>query len=221
MALLMWGGQVHVISTHDGVDNPFNELITDARSGKKPYSVHRVTFNEALAEGLYRRICLRRGIDWTADGEAAWAKSIRDSYGSDADEELDCIPKNSGGAWLSRALIESRMSANTPVLRWECKEGFELLSDEIRKAECNDWLKEHLLPLLEALPLDAISFNGEDFGRTGDLTVHVPLIQCQNLTRRVLSYWSCATSLSPARTDRVLSDGQAATFYGRCPRFPW
>lgn len=185
MALLMWGGQVHVISTHDGVDNPFNELITDARSGKKPYSVHRVTFNEALAEGLYRRICLRRGIDWSADGEAAWAKSIRDSYGSDADEELDCIPKNSGGAWLSRALIESRMSANTPVLRWECKEGFELLSDDIRKAECNDWLKENLLPLLEALPSDAISFNGEDFGRTGDLTVHVPLIQCQNLTRRV------------------------------------
>lgn len=32
---------------------------------------------------------------------------------------------------------------------------------------------------------DAISFNGEDFGRTGDLTVHVPLIQAQNLVRRV------------------------------------
>lgn len=185
MALLMWGGQVHVISTHDGVDNPFNELITDARSGKKPYSVHRITFDEALAEGLYRRICLRRGIDWTAEGEAVWAKSIRDSYGSDAEEELDCVPKNSGGAWLSRALIESRMSADTPVLRWECRSGFELLSDDIRKAECNDWLKDKLLPLLEALPAEAISFNGEDFGRTGDLTVHVPLIQLQNLTRRV------------------------------------
>ena len=38
MALLMWGGQVHIISTHDGVDNPFNELINDVRAGKKPYS---------------------------------------------------------------------------------------------------------------------------------------------------------------------------------------
>ncbi|MEJ2792083.1 terminase family protein [Iodobacter sp. LRB] len=185
MALLMWGGQVHVISTHDGVDNPFNELITDARSGKKPYSVHRVTFDDALAEGLYQRICLRLGKDWTAEGEAQWAKEIRDFYGDDADEELDCVPKNSGGAWLSRALIESRMNKDTPVLRYECKAGFELLPDHIRKAECGDWLEEKLAPLLAKLPPDAISFNGEDFGRTGDLSVHVPLIQQQNLTCHV------------------------------------
>ena len=77
------------------------------------------------------------------------------------------------------------MSADTPVLRWECKAGFELLPDHIRKADCQDWLEEHLAPLLAVLPADAISFNGEDFGRSGDLTVHVPLIQQQNLVRRV------------------------------------
>mgnify|MGYP001254124450 CR=1 FL=1 len=38
---------------------------------------------------------------------------------------------------------------------------------------------------MNQLPADAISFNGEDFGRSGDLTVHVPLIQTQNLVRRV------------------------------------
>ncbi|KGS46663.1 putative phage portal domain protein [Burkholderia pseudomallei MSHR5613] len=48
MALLMWGGQVHIISTHDGVDNAFNELVTDVRSGKKPYSLHRITFADAV-----------------------------------------------------------------------------------------------------------------------------------------------------------------------------
>ncbi|AVG15375.1 hypothetical protein CFN79_05585 [Chromobacterium vaccinii] len=185
MALLMWGGQVHIISTHDGVDNAFNELVTDARSKKKPYSLHRVTFNDALNDGLYRRICLRRGTDWTPEGEAVWAKEIRDFYGDDAEEELDCVPKNSGGAWLSRALIESRMSADTPVLRYACPNGFELLSDHVRHAECSDWLEAKLAPLLAALPADAISFNGEDFGRTGDLSVHVPLIQQQNLVRRV------------------------------------
>lgn len=42
-------------------------------------------------------------------------------YGDGAQEELDCVPANSGGAWLSRALIESRMSADTPVLRWKCR----------------------------------------------------------------------------------------------------
>ena len=36
MALLMWGGQVHIISTHNAIDNPFNELIIDIRAGKKP-----------------------------------------------------------------------------------------------------------------------------------------------------------------------------------------
>jgi phage FluMu gp28-like protein len=149
--------------------------------------VHRVTLNDALAEGLYQRICYVTNQTWTPEGEKKWRDDLYKNAPNieSADEEVRLHPKNSGGAWLSRALIESRMSANTPVLRWECKEGFELLSDEIRKAECNDWLKEHLLPLLEALPSDAISFNGEDFGRTGDLTVHVPLIQCQNLTRRV------------------------------------
>ncbi len=106
-------------------------------------------------------------------------------YGAGAEEELDCVPANSGGAWLSRALIESRMSADTPVLRWECKPGFELLADHIRAADCRDWLDAQMAPLLQALPTDAISFDGEDFGRSGDLTVHVPLLQHQNLVRRV------------------------------------
>ncbi|KVG24727.1 terminase large subunit domain-containing protein [Burkholderia ubonensis] len=185
MALLMWGGQVHIISTHDGVDNAFNELVTDVRTGKKPYSLHRITFEDAVRDGLYQRICLRKGEAWTVKGEAKWVKDIRASYGADAEEELDCVPKNSGGAWLSRALIESRMSADTPVLRWACKQGFEVLPDHIRAAECRDWLEAMLNPLLTALPADARSYNGEDFGRTGDLTVHVPLIEHQNLIRRV------------------------------------
>ncbi|UKD14888.1 hypothetical protein L3V59_18165 [Burkholderia aenigmatica] len=185
MALLMWGGQVHIISTHDSVDNPFNELVTDVRSGKKPYSLHRITLEDAVRDGLYQRICLRKGDAWTTESEAKWVKEIRASYGADAEEELDCVPKNSGGAWLSRALIESRMSADTPVLRWVCKQGFEVLPDHIRAAECRDWLEATLAPLLTALPPDARSYNGEDFGRTGDLTVHVPLIEQQNLVRRV------------------------------------
>lgn len=185
LAMLIWGGRVRVISTHNGVENPFNELVEDIRAGKRKGTVHRVTFQEAVADGLYRRVCLRLGKAWTAEEEAAWMADVYAFYGEGSSEELDCVPANSGGAWLSRALIESRMSADTPVLRWECKAGFELLPDHIRAAECRDWLEAHLAPLLAALPADAISFNGEDFGRSGDLTVHVPLIQTQNLVRRV------------------------------------
>ena len=185
LAMLIWGGRVHVISTHNGVENPFNELVEDIRAGRRKGAVHRVTFQEAVADGLYRRVCLRLGKEWTAEEEVAWMADVYAFYGAGAEEELDCVPANSGGAWLSRALIESRMSADTPVLRWECKPGFELLADHIRAADCRDWLDAQMAPLLQALPTDAISFDGEDFGRSGDLTVHVPLLQHQNLVRRV------------------------------------
>ena len=185
MAMLIWGGQVHVISTHNGTDNPFAELVEDIRSGRRKGTVHRVDFQQAVDDGLYRRVCMRLGKTWTAAEEAEWKAGVYAFYGDGAAEELDCIPSNGTGAWLSRALIESRMSADTPVLRWECKAGFELLGDSIRTAEARDWLEAQMLPHLERLPPEAVSFDGEDFGRSGDLSVHVPLIQHQNLVRRV------------------------------------
>lgn len=184
MAMLIWGGKVRVISTHNGSENPFNELVTDIRAGRRKGTVHRVTFQEAVDDGLFRRVCLRLGREWTVDGEDEWKSGVYSFYGDGAAEELDCVPANSGGAWLSRALIESRMSADTPVLRWACKQGFEVLPDHIRAAECRDWLEATMLPLLEKLPTDVVSFDGEDFGRSGDLSVHVPLLQHQNLVRR-------------------------------------
>lgn len=185
MAMLIWGGRVRVISTHNGTDNAFNELVTDIRAGRRQGTVHRVDFNQAVDDGLYQRVCLRLGKQWTAADQDTWKAGVYSYYGDGAAEELDCIPANSGGAWLSRALIESRMSDKTPVLRWACEPGFELLSDAIRKADCQDWLEAQMRPLLEALPADCLSFDGEDFGRSGDLSVHVPLIQHQNLVRRV------------------------------------
>ncbi|MEG0447415.1 MAG: hypothetical protein RR687_11665 [Comamonas sp.] len=185
LAMLIWGGKVRVISTHNGTDNPFNELVTDIRSGRRKGTVHRIAFQEAVAEGLYKRVCMRLGKPWTAAEEAEWMAGVYSFYGDGAAEELDCIPANSSGSWLSRALIESRMSLHTPVLRWECKPGFEILPRHIRIAECYDWLHAQMTPLLETLPQDVQSFDGEDFGRTGDLSVHVPLLQHQNLVRRV------------------------------------
>ena len=181
MALLMWGGQVHIISTHDGVDNPFNELITDVRAGKKPYSIHRIPFDEAVEQGLYRRICLRLGREWTPEGEAVWCKEIRDFYGEDASDELDCIPKNGGGRWLNRALIESRMSPYSPVIRYDQTDAFGLLPEPRRAAEVADWINDVLQPLLDGLDPSRTSFVGEDFARSGDRTVLVPLLQQKNL----------------------------------------
>lgn len=184
LALLIWGGEVHVISTHNGAENPFNDLVQDIRAGKLPYSLHRTTFDDAVADGLYERVCLRTGKEPSAEGKAAWIKGIRDRYGANAEEELDVIPKNSGGAWLSRALIEARMF-DAPVLRWKPPaDDFVLWPEAMRTAEMRDWLEESVRPLLARLDPALASGFGVDFGRSGDLTVIAPFQIDANLVRR-------------------------------------
>lgn len=185
MALLMWGGQVRIISTHNGDSNPFNELINDIRAGKKPYSLHRVTFDDALAQGLYQRICLVKGREWSLEAEALWRKEIVASYGDDADEELFCIPSQGSGTYLPRIIIERCMRDDIPVLRWSCKDEFALQPDHIRQAEARDWCEEHLAPLLAKLDPKRRHYLGEDFARSGDLSVIVPLAELENLRYRV------------------------------------
>jgi phage FluMu gp28-like protein len=184
IAFLMWGGKVAVISTHDGDENPFNELIGEIRAGKKPYSLHRTTLDEALAQGLYERICLRLNRKWTPEAQADWRQELINFYGEHADEELFCIPSRGSGIYLPRALIEACMDPDIPVLRWTCKTEFAQLSDRIREAEAAAWCEEHLAPVLEKLEPNWPTSFGEDFGRTGDLTVILPLQQNPGLHYR-------------------------------------
>lgn len=184
LALLIWGGEVHVISTHDGTDNPFNELIEEIRAGKRKGELFRCTFREAVEQGLYERVCLRKGIPWTAEEQAAWVQDVYDFYGDAAEEELDCVPSQGGGAYLSLALLEQRSSREVPVLRLAYPQGYETIAEHMRLADSLSWCERELLPLLEALPREARSFYGMDFGRSGDLSVILPLLQSQDLRRR-------------------------------------
>jgi phage FluMu gp28-like protein len=182
-ALLIWGGQVSVISTHFGVDNAFNELIAEIRAGAKPYSLHRITFDDALAQGLGQRIFASTGRVWSPEAQAEWAEGIRAVYRPNDSEELDCVPSNSSGAYLSRTLIESCMSKESPVLRLSCTDGFEQKPDRERESYVQDWLDEHVAPLLVDLPPTSRSSTGMDFGRNGDLSVYVPLLELRGLDR--------------------------------------
>lgn len=184
LALLIWGGRVRVISTHDGDQNPFNELVNEIRSGARKGTVHRIEFGQAVEDGLYRRVCLRRRMDWTAEGEANWVQEVYDFYGSAADEELDVIPSQGSGAWLTTALIEARMHT-APVFRHTCPRGFEQLPDDERHRVVQEWLDDEVAPALELLDPDLRSVFGQDFGRSGDLTVWVPAQIEKNLRRRV------------------------------------
>ena len=61
LAFRLWGGRVHVLSTHNGEASPFNRLVTDLRDGRRPGSLHRVTFADAVAEGLGERVFAVKG----------------------------------------------------------------------------------------------------------------------------------------------------------------
>ena len=187
MALLIWGGEVHIISTHNGDDNAFNILIKDCRAGRLPHSVHRVTFDDALRDGLYRRVCVRIGVEWTEEGEAKWAAEIRAQYGDDAEEELDCVPKNGSATFLSRDLVETCMVKGWAVLRDKREPAFTFKAERTRKLAVLDWCEEFLKPELDALRelRDVTSFLGADFARVSDLTAIAPLVQLRTLQRRI------------------------------------
>ena len=181
LAMLIWGGKVRLLSSHNGDSNPFNELVTDIRAGKLAYSLHRTTFDDALAQGLYDRVKLVMGDRMKEATQAEWRAKIYSLYGDNATEELDVIPAAGGGAYLTRQLIESCMRPDIPVLRLVQTDGFTVLPAHIREAETRDWCDEHLAPLLRRLDPNLDHFFGEDFARSGDLTDFWPLEQSRTL----------------------------------------
>lgn len=184
LALLIWGGEVHVISTHDGTENAFNELIEEIRAGKRKGELFRCTFREAVEDGLYDRVCMRKGIPLVDSERDAWVQGVYDFYGDAANEELDCVPSQGGGAYFSLALIESRTSREVPVVRYKCAQGYETTAEHVRLAETLEWCESELRPLLAELPSGLQSFYGMDFARSGDLSVIWPLLKEQNLRKR-------------------------------------
>ncbi len=188
LALNMWGARVRLISTHNGVDNPFNEYIQDAREGRKDYSVHRITLDDAIGEGLYRRICYVTGQEWSPAAEKAWRDNLyKNAPNAEcAEEEYGCVPRKSGGAYLSRPLIEAAMApaGSVPILRFEAKPEFELWTAEQREAEVLQWCEDNLQGVLDTLSVECRHSCGEDFARKGDLSVFVVLATQPDLSKR-------------------------------------
>lgn len=142
LALTMWGAKVRVISTHNGTDNLFNELIIDSRAGKKRYSIHTITLDDACECGLYQRICQVTRQQWSQEKEDEWKANLLSDTASqeDALEEYFCVPKNGGGNWLTRAMIEKNMSEDTPIIELVEKDEFTQLPESMRRKEIADWL---------------------------------------------------------------------------------
>ncbi len=76
------------------------------------------------------------------------------------------------------------MSPDIPVIRYEQSRAFAEIADHLRYAEVGDWCEETLKSHLVNLDPKQCHYFGEDFGRTGDLTVIIPLAEQQNATFR-------------------------------------
>lgn len=187
-ALLIWGGKIRIISSHNGVTNPFNELIKEAEAGKNGFAVHTYTFSDAVHNGLFKRVCLIKGEEWTPEKEAAWEAKIRSAYGTRTAkmrQELDAIPSESEGAALTRVLIERCMSRDLPaVVRWDRPDDFKDLDDFEREEQAEEFCNQLLKPLLSSLDPDREHCFGEDFARSGDKTAIVVFEIGTDLIRR-------------------------------------
>ena len=176
VAVTQWGGKVRIISTHNGDESPFNELVNDVRARKVPYAIHRITLDDAITAGLARRICTVKGDAWHAGYAEEWraAQFAKYRVSEEADEELLCVPRHGGGAWLSRVLIESRM-VDAPVIRFYGSKEFNGWPEPQRRAEMAGWLDSELAPLLRALDRERRHVIGGDFARSGDMSSYAPL----------------------------------------------
>lgn len=189
LALTMWGSKVRLISTHNGIENLFNQLIQDSRAGKKRYSIHTITLDDACRDGLYQRICQTRKQPWSMEKEIAWKEGLLKDTATEEDalEEYFCQPKAGAGIYLKRTLIERAMvkDHSIPIVRFTAPKDFELLSEVARTEYVTDWLENNLQYLVEQLPTNLRHVLGEDFARKGDLSVFVPLTIRPDLTKRV------------------------------------
>lgn len=189
-ALLIWGGQITVISSHNGKNNPFNQFVKDIEAGRYGVDavVMTVTFDDAVGNGLYERVCFMKGDKATAEGKATWYAKIRNAYGirkAAMREELDAIPRDGNGMVLPGVWIEAAMREDRPVLRLTLGDDFTEKPLHERHAYVEDWIARYLKPELVKLDKTQRHAFGQDFARHRDFSIVAPIAITANLRRSV------------------------------------
>ncbi len=144
---ITWGGNLEIISTHRGKDCFFNKLIEEVRFGENPkkISLHRVTLQDALEQGLLNKIkkSFPADSEIAQMDEAMYFDFIKKSCADESMfmQEYMCEPASDDDRFLPFSLID------------KC----------VYSPDYSDWQKISS----KANPL----FLGVDIGRTSDLSV--------------------------------------------------
>lgn len=181
-ALLIWGGRVSIISTHNGVSNPFNQLIKDIQDGRYGDSaaVYHCTFDDAVTNGLFERVCMMKGEQPTLEAKQQWYATIRNAYGprkAQMREELDAIPRDGTGTSMPGIWIDNAMPEQPPrmVVRLALSEDFAMKPVPDREAWAADWIRRYLDPVLATCTPEHLHVFGHDFARHRDYSIVAPL----------------------------------------------
>ncbi len=189
-ALLIWGGELVLISSHNSKKNPFYQMQEDILAGRYGENavVKIITFDDAVANGLYERVCMMNGEEATEEGKKTWYNDIRKAYGprvAAMREELDAIPRDGSGARLPSVWIQQAMPDVRPIFRLTLSDDFTNKPEPDRRAYVQDWLDKEILPVLEKLNKNFRHVAGHDFARHRDFSHFTPAEIDQNLNRNV------------------------------------
>ncbi len=127
---ITWGGSLEVFSTHRGSHNFFNQLIREVREGDNPkgISLHRVTLEDALNEGLLYKLQQKFPADDERQemDEAAYFAFVRSGCVDEESfqQEYMCRPADDDVAFLEYDLIAS--CEYRQDIDWRLIEGREL-----------------------------------------------------------------------------------------------
>src|SRR5476649_1180879 len=189
-ALLIWGGRIVIISTHNGKANAFNQMVSDIRDKRYGDSaqVYRATFDDAVANGLFERVCFMAGKVATAEEKEVWYKKIRNAYGprkAQMREELDAIPRDGNGVCIPGVWIDEAMRPGRTVLRLALPDDFTQQPVHRRDAYVEDWIQRNLAPLVSQLAPDLRHYLGMDYARHRDFSIACPMSVDQSRHRDV------------------------------------
>ncbi|MDD5028512.1 MAG: hypothetical protein PHH58_03265 [Rhodoferax sp.] len=175
-ALLIWGGKITVISSHNGKNNPFAQFCRDIEAGRygTDATVVTVTFDDAVGNGLYERVCYMQGSQPTDDGKKAWYAKIRNGYGvrkAAMREELDAIPRDGNGVCLPGIWIEqAQVLPPEFVLRLALDDDFVHKPLAERDSWAADWIFRNLDPALKRLAPTLRHVFSQDYARHRDFS---------------------------------------------------
>ena len=168
-AFTTWGGTIRLFTT-ENADGPWAEFSDEIRAGRHPeWKLYEVYIDQAIADGLGRRIASLTGKPYAGDEEFRRRLFALYRHRDAAAEELLGIRRRSGDIYLERRLIEGAM-IDCPVVTLECDADLNEAPRATRRREIDSWIEDALKPQAN-FDVDRRHAAGFDFARRAHMSV--------------------------------------------------